>query len=174
MEKIGVMEDNIRRAKLFKEREQQLFQIIKVLWNKHNAKSGEKRFSDKARLLVTYKQPEFPVDPKTKMDALQMENMLLDKGDTETVKKLYPHLSEEDIDAKLKKRNRDKLTQGKADAKVLVEKAKILQAAGLDPMLMVGKQSKAEGEGDKKTPGGSDNKTKHAESSSKKGADPRK
>ena len=176
MDKIGVMEDNIRRAKLFKEREQQLFQVIKTLWNMHNSKSGNKRFSDKARLMITYKQPEFPVDPKTKMDALQMENILLNSGDRRTVKKLYPHLSDSDIELLLKERNKDKITQGKADAQVLVEKAKVFEKAGLDPTLALGKGGKPAahaGDADK-APKSADNRAKHAEESSKKDGHPTK
>src|SRR5690606_29330595 len=73
MEKIGVLEDNIRRSRLFKEREQQLFQIIKKLWNVHHNKAGDKKFSDDAKLEITYKVPEVPVDPKTKKEDLMME-----------------------------------------------------------------------------------------------------
>lgn len=175
MQKIGVMDENMRRAKLFKEREQQLFQIIKILWNIHNSKSGHKKFSDKAQLMITYKQPEFPVDPKTKMDTLAMENVLLDTGDRDTFKRLYPHLSDEDIDIKLESRRKDKMEQKKFDAKVLAEQAKILEKANVDPMLLLGKKGKSGSEASSKVAKPKmDNKAKHAEDSSKKGADPRK
>lgn len=68
LEKIGVLQNNIRRSRLFKEREQQLFQVVKKLWNTHHNKAGQKKFSEEARLDVTYRQPEFPVDPKTKKE----------------------------------------------------------------------------------------------------------
>lgn len=175
LQKIGVMEDNIRRGKLFKEREQQLFQIIKTLWNIHNGKSGQKKFSDKCQLMVTYKQPEFPVDPKTKMDTLAMENIILDSGDRSTYKKLYEYMSEEAIDELIEKRRHDKMEQAKFDAEVMVAKAEEFKAAGLDPALAFGKQTK-EQDGPKSKIGKPkmDNKVKHSVDSSKKGADPRK
>lgn len=175
LQKIGVMEDNIRRGKLFKEREQQLFQIIKTLWNIHNGKSGQKKFSDKCQLSVTYKQPEFPVDPKTKMDTLAMENQVLDSGDRATYKKLYPHFSEEAINEYIEKRRHDKMEQAKFNASVSVEEAKIFKSAGLDPALAFGKQTKEkEGATSKVAKPKMDNKVKHSVDSSKKGPDPRK
>lgn len=132
MEKIGVIEDNIRRSKLFKEREQQLFYIIKQLWNLHHSKAGEKKFSTDAKLDVTYVQPKFPVDPKTNIETLAMENKLLDQGDRETFKKLYPHLGKEDINLLISSRRKDRLEQTKFDAKLEVEKAKILVNIPMD------------------------------------------
>jgi hypothetical protein len=182
MEKIGVIEDNIRRAKIFKEREQQLFHIVKQLWNAHHTKSGEKKFSQEAKLEVTYVQPKFPVDPKTNIETLAMENKLLNQGDRSTFKKLHDHLSETDIEKMLKSRRSDIMEQAKFDAKVEVEKAKILAQV---PMDFKSKQSSAATSGgaslsDKSdveiTGSKQDNKVKHAEDSSKqpeKNGDPR-
>jgi len=131
MEKLGVLQNNIRRSRLFKEREQQLFQVIKKLWNTHHNKSGDVKFSEDCRLEVMYKQPEFPVDPKTKKEDLIMEQKLLDSCDPQIIKKLYPHLNETDITKLIKKRRDDRLEQAKFEAKVKVEEAKILQEAGI-------------------------------------------
>jgi len=192
MEKIGVMEDNIRRAKLFREREQQLFQVIKKLWNTHHSKGGERQFSKGCKLEVTYKEPSFPVDPKTKLETLVIESKLLDYGDRESYRKIYPHLSETDINKKIKQKRKDKLEQAKEDAKREVEVAKILVEGGIS--------SAAEGSSvasgrltnksttdetitmaPKSSPGSQgkvsvDNKAKHSEQSSvqkKKNGDPR-
>ena len=131
MEKIGVIEDNIRRSRLFKEREQQLFQTVKVLWNTHHSKSGDKKFSENAKLEVTYKTPEFPVDPKTKKEDLLMEQKILDSGDTFAIKKLYPYFSDADIKKLVDKRRKDRMEQAKFEADIQVEQSKILQEAGI-------------------------------------------
>ena len=131
MEKIGVLQNNIRRSRLFKEREQQLFQVIKKLWNTHHNKNGDKRFSEESRLEVAYKQPEFPVDPKTKKEDLIMEQKILDSGDVVAIKKLYPHLTDADITKMIKARRKDRMEEAKFQAEIQVEQAKILQEAGI-------------------------------------------
>jgi hypothetical protein len=178
IEKMGVIEENIRRSRLFKEREQQLFQIIKKLWNTHHAKSGDKKFSEEARLSVTYKTPEFPVDPKTKKEDLIMEQKLLDTGDTHVIKKLNPHLADSDIAKLIKNRRKDKEDQAKFEAELEVQKAKILQEAGIftsqtSSTASVGTSratesntSTAKPEGDT-TASKIDNRAKHSEESSK-------
>lgn len=131
MEKIGVLEDNIRRSRLFKEREQQLFQIIKQLWNTHHNKSGDQRFSEDAKLDVTYKTPEFPVDPKTKKEDLLMEQKILDTGDTFAIKKLYPYMSDTEINQLVNKRRKDREKQMQFETELEVAKAKMLLEAGV-------------------------------------------
>lgn len=130
-EKIGVLQNNIRRSRLFKEREEQLFQVIKKLWNVHHSKAGQKKFSENSKLQVTYKAPEFPIDPKTKKEDLIMEQKILDSGDVISIQKLYPHLNEQDIVKMLKARRKYKLEQAKFEAEVQVEQTKILQEAGI-------------------------------------------
>lgn len=177
MEKMGVMEDNIRRAKLFKEREQQLFYVIKQLWNKHHNKTGQRKFSDKCRLEVIHKEPTFPVDPKTKMEAIAMENNLLDSGDTETYKKIYMHLSDSDIRKLIKKRRKDKEEQVRTDTELLIEQAKMVEQAGFDPGAFLDKQIQEKDENKELNKTNLDNKAKHSEDSSKqqaKNGDPRK
>jgi hypothetical protein len=185
MEKIGVMEDNIRRAKLFKEREQQLFGVIKALWNTHYAKSGDARFSENAKLEVTYKQPSFPVDPKTNIETLLMENSLLNQGDRGSYKKLYPHLSDSDIDVLIKRRREDKLEQAMFDSKIRVQTGKMLLKAGLSPSVeTAGKNNPQDKKAQdteevtkKVTKPKIDNRAKQSENSSKQGGkngDPRK
>lgn len=129
MEKMGVLEENIRRAKLFREREQQLFTIVKELWNTHYNDVGDQKFSKNAKLEVTYRQPDFPVDPKTKIEVLMMENKLLDSGDRRNFKKLYPHMSDIDIKNMIKMRRKDGLEQAKHDAE-------ISKTLGIEPSLM--------------------------------------
>lgn len=111
MEKIGVMQNNIRRSRLFAEREQQLFQVIKKLWNAHNQKHGNPRFSENSKLIVTYKQPEFPVDPKTKKEDLLMEQKIINSGDTNAIKKLYPYKSDKEIKKIISINRKDRLEE---------------------------------------------------------------
>lgn len=169
IEKMGVIEDNVRRGKLFCEREQQLFNVIKALWNSHNGASGDKKFSDKAKLKITYRAPQFPTDPKTQMETIIMEQNILQTGDKIAYKKLYPHLSDKDIDKLIKEVRKNRMEQAVEDSKIEVMKGKALLDAGLTP-------DPAE-----KSPGGMqtakpkiDNKAKHAENSGKQGSDPRK
>ena len=131
MEKIGVMQNNIRRSRLFAEREKQLFEVIKVLWNTHHKKSGSKKFSEKAKLEVTYKQPEFPVDPKTKKEDLIMEQKILDSGDSYAIKKLYPYKSDKEIAKMIKDRRKDRLEEALFQADMDSQVGKILQDAGI-------------------------------------------
>lgn len=131
MEKIGVLQNNIRRAKLFKEREQQLFQVIKKLWNTHHQKAGETKFSEDCELVVTYKTPEFPVDPKTKTEQLMMESKLIRTGDRHVIKKVYPHLSTAEINKLVKQQRKDLEEQSKFEAELEVTKAKLFKEAGI-------------------------------------------
>src|SRR5690606_10085393 len=98
MEKIGVIEGNIRRAKLFKEREEQLLKIIKVLLDTDHNKSGSENFSYEARLHITYVDPQFPVDPKTRKEDIMMELKIVETGDRAAIKRLHPHMSDPEID----------------------------------------------------------------------------
>lgn len=129
MEKIGVIEENIRRGKLFKEREQQLFQIIKKLWNVHNSKGPT--FSEDSELEVTYVRPEFPVDPKTKVEQLMLEQKIITSGDKHAIKQLYPHMTDSDISKLIKDTRKDVMETARFEAEVQVEKAKILKEAGI-------------------------------------------
>lgn len=191
-EKIGVLQNNIRRSRLFKEREEQLFQVIKKLWNAHHSKAGEQKFSEEATLQVTYKSPEFPVDPKTKKEDLIMEQKILDSGDVHSIQRLYPHMNELDIKKLIKARQRDKMEQAKFEAEVQVEQTKILQEAGIftaqtsssssigdsraTTSSTVTAQPKQEGDAKGGTQPKIDNRAKHAEKSSiqpKKNSDPR-
>ncbi len=169
MEKMGVIEENIRRGKLFKEREQQLFQVIKALWNTHHNESGEKRFSEKAMLEVTYKQPEFPVDPKTKIETLIIEQTLLDTGSRHIIKKLYPHLSDAEINKLIKENRSDKKEQTEHEADTQSTHAKKLKSELGDDVAhaMLGVKEKKEEPGKKVSKPKIDNKAKHSEDSSK-------
>jgi hypothetical protein len=191
MEKIGVLENNIRRARIFREREQQLFQVIKKLWNVHHNKAGEAKFSENAKLNISYKIPEFPVDPKTKTEQLMMESKLVQTGDREVIKKIYPHLSEAEINRIIKNWRKDYREQKIFEAEVEIEKAKLFEEAGIISATSVDSSqiskygSKAtssnttqlkQGGEEKVSKSKIDNKAKHSEESSKqknKNGDPR-
>lgn len=161
MDKMGVLEENIRRGKLFAEREQQLFQVIKQLHNIHNGKSGEKKFSDKATLKVTYVPPEFPVDPATKLSTITLEQQIWDTGDVYAVQKIYPYKSEADIRKIMAQRRKDMEEQSHHETDVAVATGKKKLAAGMEPE---GGSKKP----DPKVPGQKiSNRVKHSEESSK-------
>jgi CRISPR/Cas system-associated protein Cas5 (RAMP superfamily) len=160
MEKIGVLEDNIKRGKLFKEREQQLFDIIKKLWNAHHKQGKSKRFNEDASLEVTYVQPEFPVDPKTKVEQLMLESKVLRSGDRFAIKKMYPHLSDVAINKMIREQRRDLMEDAKFKAEVQVEGTKIIQDSGIMEIFEVAEESTTN------IPN-TDNKVKHAADSSK-------
>lgn len=178
MEKMGVMEDNVRRGKLFREREQQLFHVIKRLWNTHHQKGGEKKFSEEATLEITYVEPSFPVDPQVKMNTIILEQQIMDSGDRASVKKLYPHLTEAEIDQLIKVKRKDKLEQAKFDAKVESERNKILSESAQDDINgEQSQQSDLDEKAEKIKNSKKDNKVKHSEESSKqkgRSGDPRK
>jgi hypothetical protein len=190
IEKMGVIEDNIRRGKLFCEREQQLFEVIKRLWNTHNSKIGSKKFSEKSKLKITYRTPEFPTDPKTKMETILMEQNILHTGDKVAYRKLYPHLSDKDIDKLIKEVRKNRRDQAIDDAEIQVEQAKILQAAGImdsSKTTQTGGDGKSTIKSDmtlgelansasdlKVSKPKIDNKAKQSEDSGKQGSDPRK
>ena len=132
MEKQGVMDENAgRRGKLFAEREAQLFQVIKTLWNTHHSSSGDERFSEDCKLEVTYVPPKFPLDPKTQMEKIIMEQKILEAGDRATYIELYPHLTDNEIDKRIKQKRKDKLEQSIEDTKVQIETQKMLVDAGV-------------------------------------------
>jgi len=163
MEKIGVIEDNVRRSRIFKEREQQLFQVVKKLWNAHHNKGGDKKFSEDAQLDITYRVPDFTVDPKTKKEDLMMEAKLLDTEDTHIIKKLYPHMSKVEIQKLIKDRRKDKQDKVEFETELQAQAGLTLQGHGLGP----------EGSPQSPNDGGEvpkpkiDNKAKHSEESSK-------
>jgi len=174
---------------LFNEREQQLFNVIKALWNSHNSKSGSKKFSDKAKLKITYRAPQFPTDPKTQMETIIMEQNILQTGDKVAYKKLYPHLADKEIDKLIKEVRKNRLEQAQEDARVEVAKAEILIAGGImesntsniSKSGTVNSTIKSDitlGELAAAAPDIAnpkvDNKAKHAEDSGKQGSDSRK
>lgn len=163
MEKVGVIEDNRRRSRIFKEREQQLFNVIKALWNTHNQKGGDKKFSEDSKLEITYKVPEFAVDPKTQKEDLLMEAKILDTEDTHIIGKLYPHMSDAEIKKLIKERRKDKEEKLRAEADLQLETGLKFQENGLG---MDGAPAKDAGDNDVTAPK-MDNRAKHSEESSK-------
>lgn len=124
MEKAGVIDQNRRRGQLIKEREQQLFHTIKKLWNTHYSKSGEKRFSETAKLEITYVEPKFPVDPKTQMETIIIEQKIRQTGDTQAYKTLYPWMSDSDISKSIKQTREDVEEQERFHAELQLDIAK--------------------------------------------------
>ena len=118
LEKLGVVEKNKKRSLFFKEREQQLFEIVKKLWNVHHAESEEKTFSEDCELDIYYVEPEFAVDPQTKMAALKQEMEIIATGDKQAIRKIKPHLDDAALDELLKSYHTDMMSQMKRDVEI--------------------------------------------------------
>lgn len=162
MEKAGVIDRNRRRGQLIKEREQQLFKVIAKLWNTHYTKSGEKKFSENAKLDITYIEPKFPVDPKTQMETIIIEQKIRMTGDTAAYKQLYPFLTDIEIKKAIEKTREDKEANMEADSDFQLEQSKKYAAEDLEYPGVTSKNPDI-GIGGSKI----DNRAKHSEDSSK-------
>lgn len=132
MEKMGVIDENAgRRGKLMAERERQLFQVIKRVWNEHHKGAGEQRFSEDCELEISYTMPKFPLDPKTQMEKELLEVKVTSAGDRQSYKAVYPHLTEAEINRQIKQRRKDEMEQKMHEADVQVAVAKKLAEAGI-------------------------------------------
>jgi len=159
MDKAGVIDQNRRRGQLFNEREQQLFQVIKKLWNTHYSKSGDKKFSEDAKLEITYVEPKFPVDPKTQMETIIMELKIRQSGDTQAFKQLYPYMTDSEIAKLLKTTRKDASEQAHSETDTQLELADKYDEKGFDSPDM--NKSELNVSGSK-----IDNRAKHSEGSS--------
>lgn len=167
LEKMGVIDENQRRQKLFREREQQLFKCIKTLWNTHYNKSGDRKFSDEAQLDVTYVDAKFPVEPKTNLEAILMEQKIVASGDKQAYKRLYPYLSDGEINKVFKDYRKDMEEQKLAEAEIRIEVANKLKEAGLPETQQKSGSSFAEKKDPEIAEAKIDNRAKHSQESSK-------
>lgn len=161
MEKAGVIDQNRRRGQLIKEREQQLFQVIKKLWNTHYSKSGNRRFSENAKLEVSYVEPKFPVDPKTQMETIIIEQKIRQSGDTQSYKQLYPHMTDSEIKKVMKETREDAKVKIVEEAETQLQIAQVYDANGM-VYSGVAKKQTLDVSGSK-----IDNRAKHAADSAK-------
>lgn len=128
--KLGVVEQNKKRQILFREREQQLFEIVKKLWNAHHdGEKGTQTFSEDAELEVHYVEPIFAVDPQTRATTVKMSQDLVNTGSHEAIKSLYPHLDDAAVEELLMNNHKERIKQAERDAEV--EATKILKAQEL-------------------------------------------
>lgn len=130
--KLGVVEQNKRRQILFREREQQLFEVVKKLWNAHHDGSGAEMFSEDAELEIHYVDPEFAVDPQTRATTIKMELDILNVGNVDALQKMYPHLDEIAAKELLAKSHRERMEQAQRDAEVEAAKLSKLQELGFE------------------------------------------
>lgn len=148
LEKLGVVEKNKKRSQFFKEREQQLFQVVKKMWNIHHVEKTDEKFSDDCELEVYYVDPEFAVDPQTKMTALEQEQRLIATGDTQAIKRVKPHLDDEAIKELLQNFHKDRLDQAKRDVEIQNYKAENLiqpeEEGGTEKIGVSGQEIKAD------------------------------
>jgi len=130
--KLGVVEQNKRRQILFREREQQLFEVVKKLWNAHHNGEGAEMFSEDAELEIHYVDPEFAVDPQTRAATIKLELDILLTGNVDSVQKMYPHLDEIAAKELLAKAHRERLDQAQRDAEVEGAKLTKLKDLGFE------------------------------------------
>jgi hypothetical protein len=131
--KLGVVEQNKKRQILFKEREQQLFEVVKKLWNKHwDGEPGAEKFTENAELEIHYVEPEFAVDPQTKATIVKLYQDLLNTGSHEAIKKIYPHLDELAIKELIKKSHQERIDQAERDAEIEASKLSKMQELGFE------------------------------------------
>lgn len=169
--KLGVVEQNKKRQILFREREQQLFEIVKKLWNAHHdGEKGTQTFSEDSELEVHYVEPIFAVDPQTKATTVKMSQDLINSGSHEAIKSLYPHLDDAAVEELLTNNHKERIKQAERDAEI--EAAKILKAQELgveiskDPEYSISSSSGGDKEKDKAPNPKIANPAKHAEQSS--------
>ena len=169
--KIGVLEENIRRQKLFMEREQQLFDTVKALWNAHYEDQGSRQFSEDAVLEITYVEPQFPVDPLTKVNLLEGERKIIESGDRRAIKQMYKHLTDDQVDELINNYHSDRLEQMDREVEVMKKESEAMKKLGLDYASQ--KQEGGSFRASVKAPGADksvskqDNRVKHATDSSK-------
>jgi len=169
--KLGVVEQNKKRQILFREREQQLFEIVKKLWNAHHdGEPGSDLFSENAELDIYYVDPEFAVDPQTKAVTVKMNQEILNSGSFEAIKKIQPHLDDEAVKELVSRSHKERMDQAERDAEI--EAAKINKLIDLGVDFDLDKEGKPSGKPKAKseeTSGPSrkiENPAKHAEQSS--------
>lgn len=170
--KIGVLEENIRRQKLFMEREQQLFQVIKRLWNIHYQEKGSEQFSEDSELEITYVEPQFPVDPLTRINMLEGQRKIIESGDKRAIKELFKHMADEQIDEIINNYHKDRVAQVERELEIVEIQAKKMEELGLDYNAQNENEkgsssAMVKAKGADKAASGQDNKAKHANDSSK-------
>jgi len=169
--KLGVVEQNKKRQILFREREQQLFEIVKKLWNAHHdGEKGTQLFSEDTELEVHYVEPVFAVDPQTRATTVKMSQDLINTGSHEAIKSLYPHLDDQAVEELLSNNHKERIKQAERDAEI--EATKILKAQELgvdiskDPEYSISSSSGGSKEKDSTPKPKIANPAKHAEQSS--------
>lgn len=166
--KIGVLEDNIRRQKLFQDREQHLFDVIKTMWNATYTENGDQKFSPNATLEITYVEPSFPLDPQTKIILIEGQRKVIESGDRRAIKELFKHLNESQIDELIKEHHKDRVAQMERELEIQEMQAEAMEESGLAYTASMDSGSaavKAKGAGKKE--GGIDNRLSHSTESSK-------
>lgn len=169
--KIGVLEENIRRQKLFMEREQQLFDTIKGLWNTHYTEKGSMQFSESAALEITYVEPQFPVDPLTKVNLLEGERKIIESGDRRAIKQMYKHLTDDQVDELIENYHSDRLEQMDREVEIMKKESEAMKELGLDYASQKQQggsfRASVQAKGADKSVSKQDNRMKHSVDSSK-------
>jgi hypothetical protein len=167
--KLGVVEQNKKRQILFREREQQLFEIVKKLWNAHHdGEAGAETFSENAELDICYVDPEFAVDPQTRAITVKMNQDILNSGSFEAIKKIQPHLDDQSIKELISRSHKERVDQAERDAEIEAAKINKLVDLGID--FEIDKEGKPSGkskQSESEAPARKiENPAKHAEQSS--------
>lgn len=172
--KLGVVEQNKKRQILFREREQQLFEVVKKLWNAHwDGEKGAQLFSEDAELEIYYVDPEFAVDPQTKVATLKGSMEIIQSGNIEMIQKLYPHLDDRAAKDLVNTVHNQRMEQAKREAEIEASKINKMRELGID--VESDKEVKTRSTGSSEEKGTPDNRApkprianraKHAEQSS--------
>ena len=133
LEKLGVVEQNKKRQQLFKEREQQLFQVVKRLWNVHHEESEVLKFDEDCELDIYYAEPEFAMDPQSRVNVLKAEQEIILTGNKALIKKIRPHLDDEGIIQLIEQCQADRLEQAQRDLEIEKLKVEFALEHGLEP-----------------------------------------
>lgn len=130
--KLGVVEQNKKRQILFREREQQLFEVVKRLWNIHHDGEGSEIFSEDAELEIHYVDPEFAIDPQTRAATIKMDAEIRNTGDIIAISKMNPHLDEDAIRALIEKSHKQRIEQAEREAEIEAAMINKLKELGVD------------------------------------------
>ena len=169
--KLGVVEQNKKRQILFREREQQLFEVVKKLWNAHwDGEPGAEKFSEDAELDVYYVEPEFAVDPQTRATTVKMNQDIVNSGSFDAIKKINPHLDDIAVKELVSKSHKERIDQAERDAEIEAAKINKLKELGIDVVadgeIKLGGEAESDSKETKAPKPKIDNSAKHAEQSS--------
>ncbi len=129
MEKIGVIEDNIRRGKFMASLEKELFKKIVVMWNVHHPR---RKFSKDVELSIDYVEPNFPVDPATRFVLIGHQQQIIESGDQRAIKEIFKDKTDREVQEIVKQYHNDRIKQLERNLELRKIEMEFKQKYGLD------------------------------------------